>query len=55
MEMFHDLVSDMDGPKNETLTHDFNNSVNVCLTGIVLFIWAIVLYISYSKFNDVLR
>ena len=53
--MFHDLVADMDAPKNATLTHDFNNNLNVCLTGIVLMIWAVVLYISYSEFNDVLR
>ena len=55
MVMFHDLVADMDAPKNATLTHDFNNNLNVCLTGIVLMIWAVVLYISYSEFNDVLR
>ena len=55
MESFHDLVADMDISKNETLDHDLNNDVNQCLTLIVLLIWAFVLYISYNKFNDVLR
>ena len=55
MESFHDLVADMDINKNETMEHEMNNDLNQCLTLIVLLIWAFVLYISYNKFNDVLR